>query len=82
MMRNNTDTTSTDNISSETESRLSNLMFPFVDTSPWMPGPTLVSGSRRSKDRSNARLGHKEKVIKSRRIKNKNAKMARKRNRH
>lgn len=79
-MKNNTDTTSFGSVTSETESRLSDLLFPFVDTSPWMPTPTLVTGSR-SKDRSNAKLGHKEKVISSRRKKNKNAKMARKRNR-
>ena len=79
-MKNNTDTTSFGSVTSETESRLSDLLFPFVDTSPWMPTPTLVAGSR-SKDRSNAKLGHKEKVISSRRKKNKNAKMARKRNR-
>ena len=48
---------------------------------PWMPDCSLVTGPR-SKDRSNAKLGHKEKVISSRRKKNKNAKMARKRNRH
>ena len=79
-MKNNTDTTSFGSVTSETESRLSDLLFPFVDTSPWMPDRTLVTGPS-SKDRSNAKLGHKEKVISSRRKKNKNAKMARKRNR-
>ena len=51
------------------------------NSSMWSAGSLMFSHGRRTKSRGYQNKGHKEKVIASRRKKNKNAKKARKKNR-
>ena len=50
-----------------------------VNSSMWSAGSLMFSRGRRTKSRDYQNKGHKEKVIASRRKKNKNARKARKR---
>lgn len=76
------DTTTTTNFSTnslaETTDNYTNIPF---DSSMWSAGSLMSSHGRRTKSRDYQNKGHKEKVIASRRKKNKNAKKARKKNR-
>ena len=68
----------TNSLADTTDNYYTNIPF---NSSMWSAGSLMYSHGKRTKSRGYQNIGHKEKVVASRRKKNKHAKKARKKNR-